>query len=157
MHAEEVTQQTFVTQLGGIEHHPNRLRVAGASSADLMVSRLGHSAAGVAHSCFQHARNFADDFVHAPEAAPGQNRGLALRRGRRFIGRGGTGVALDQARLDKRLQIRAITFGFHFLHGNKFQRRRIDAVTQSGWPRPILKDVAEVRISLFGAHFDHQA
>ncbi len=50
-------------------------------------------------------------------------------------------------RLWEKRQIFAVTLFLQLLHRNETQRGRIDAITFTGWRRPILKDMTEMRIA----------
>ena len=67
---EEEFQQLAIADLGGIEDDLDRLGVG----AVIAIGGVRHVAAGVADAGRDHARVAADQILHAPEAAAGQNR-----------------------------------------------------------------------------------
>jgi hypothetical protein len=87
----ERLEQLRVADLGRVEPHLDRLGVAGAVPADLLVAGVGDLAAGVAHRGLQHAVDLAEGRLHTPEASRGEcgplgsvrSVSLERRRGRR--------------------------------------------------------------------------
>src|SRR6516162_6439705 len=108
--------------------------MACGAGADRLVSRICGSSTRVTDSRLNHTWDFADDFLHAPKTTTSQDSRLAY-------------WSFDEASLNKRLQIFAVSGLVHFFNRDKLQRGRINAVTQSPFVRrAIVKQVAEMRI-----------
>ena len=65
----ELRQQLLVTDLGRVEHDLYRLGMAGGLGRYLLVGRIGDAAPGVARGGRDHARDFVEVGLDAPEAA----------------------------------------------------------------------------------------
>src|SRR5690606_5908855 len=74
---EEELEQVAITGLRRVEHDLHRLGVA----AVVAVGRIGHVAAAVAHAGGGHTRHLAQQLLHAPEAAAGEDRALRAHAG----------------------------------------------------------------------------
>src|SRR5213592_2508483 len=79
--------------------------MASASGADILVSWIRGRAARVTNRRFADTGDLANDFLHAPKAAAGQDG--------RFVQR-----SLDQTRFHERFEIPAISGLVHFFQGN---------------------------------------
>jgi len=68
----ERLEQLRVADLGRVEPHLDRLGVAGAVPADLLVAGVGDVAAGVTHRGLHHPVDLAEGRLHTPEASRGE-------------------------------------------------------------------------------------
>ena len=74
MRFPEHREQLPVARQGGIEHHPHHLRMTGATATDLVVSRIGRSAAGIADRRAVYPRLGPEFSFRAPETAQSEQR-----------------------------------------------------------------------------------
>ncbi|MPM90975.1 hypothetical protein SDC9_138099 [bioreactor metagenome] len=71
---QKITAQFFIVGPARIVNHFHRFGMAGPAGADHRVGREGRLAAGVAADCGDDAGLIPEEFLHAPEAAAGENR-----------------------------------------------------------------------------------
>ena len=79
--AEEEVEDVVVRDLRRIEDDLDGLGVAGAAALHVLVARIRERAAGVTDRGVDHAGQFADQLLDAPEAAASERGGL----GRHFF------------------------------------------------------------------------
>ena len=119
----------------------------------VLVRRVRGRAARVADLGLEHARDLAQELLHAPEAAARQDAvssvgfavGLALR----------VGAALSPApsrACGEERAVRAVALGLELVRRDEAQRRRVDAVAQVRRRRAVVEHVAEVRVAALRAH-----
>ena len=89
-----------VADLARVEPHLDRLGVARAAPADLLVAGVRHMPAGIADSGLQHPVDLAEGRLDAPEASGGEGRALGPLRA----------VALERRRRAERPEFRFLSF-----------------------------------------------
>ncbi len=146
MDLEEELEQVAIRRLVGVEGDLDRLGVGPV----VAIGGVGHVAAGVTDAGRQHSGALADQVLHAPEAAAGQDRLFGAFTHLDYL-LGVVGFRED-------LRVLPVALGLELFVGHEAQRGRVDAVPQATLVcRPVVEDVAEVAVAVtrtdFGA--DH--
>jgi len=130
VHAKEIVEQFFVAEAGRIEHNFNRLRMAGAAGANLLVGWVRSFAAAVTDGCLMNA-GILRMISSIPQKQPPARIAVSWSES-------------SPNRPSRKDEVLAIAGLVHFFHGNDFseaelmQKRKppfVGRPSSNTWPR----------------------